>query len=81
MTIHHAKKLAEQNGWVAPIERMENYHWALDRDFWKALGKGMGWEGDDIYLTIPMDAYAAYWHRFTDHIAAGDSIESYFEKL
>lgn len=50
-------------------------------DFWKSLGKAMGWEGEDAYLTIIMTAHMAYWHRFIDHLAEGKPPEEYFKKL
>ena len=48
MTIETAIKLAIEGGWKrGDKNRVSGTHWndeyLLDRDFWIALGKGMGW--------------------------------------
>jgi hypothetical protein len=53
----------------------------LDPSFWQCLGKAIGWEGEDMYQSLTMSAYMAYWHRLIDHISEGGTIEKYFEEL
>ena len=77
---------------------MESYNIAmheifLDPDFWKCLGKAMGWDdyhyiGYDQKLgamvadeRIGVDEWQFQWHKLIDHLAEGKSIESYFEEL
>ncbi len=61
-------------------------HFLLDRAFWQALGKALGWQttyrtvgGKD--RTIGERDYLEYWHRFIDHLASGKDAESWFAAL
>lgn len=75
-----------------------------DKDFWIALGKGMGW-GQGFNKEIMkvcdkcgiekcgrgyfcgnkdnrwIEAYRFHWHQFIDHLASGETPESYFKEL
>ena len=62
----------------------------MDREFWKALGKSLGWGVCDIdHSTIenPNLCYCAggiwfvEWHNFIDHLAEGKDISTYFSNL
>lgn len=59
--------------------------------FWQALGKAMGWDGKPFGISIPnggetvvhktKDEWKNNWHRFTDHLAEGKDVESFFNEL
>ena len=56
----------------------------LDPDFWKCLGKALGWGYD--FVRDPSEIYDQEqwkdeWHRFIDHLASGKSADSFFEEL
>ena len=60
----------------------------LDPDFWKCLGKAIGWE--IMYRpyksgsTRNFDAIQGWlyqWHRFIDHLAEGGTAEEFFKEL
>lgn len=74
----------------------------LQPEFWKALGKSMGWIErcdkcgaelytdseafrrygcDDCKCGDATEGWLVEWHAFIDHLAEGNSIESYFESL
>ncbi len=71
----------DQEGWFIKLPEYAKCQIWLDLLFWQSLGKAMGWEGEDMYLTLPMDAHVAYWHRLIDHLAEGKTIEQFFAKL
>ena len=48
----------------------------LDPLFWQALGKAMGWGGEDWD-----GGWRKHWHRFIDHLAEGKDAESFFKDL
>mgnify|MGYP001584269372 CR=1 FL=1 len=97
MKIQEAIQLAVKNGWEYKMfgfdcEINTNDHTFLDPTFWIALGKGMEWGGSDgvhqkeivdnhFCLKCTKEHWTAYWHRFIDHLASGNSPESYFEGL
>ncbi|MFA5990475.1 MAG: hypothetical protein WC803_12840 [Sphingomonas sp.] len=71
-----------------------NQDFLLDPEFWKCLGKAMGWEEDYYHLDYRLhddkilDEFIAHrpeWnyrqHRLIDHLAEGGTINSYFETL
>jgi hypothetical protein len=70
-------------------EPQGNYSSALflDPKFWQALGKARGWDEGKItteeYSEVPADMWMWHfqWHRFIDHLAAGENAESFFAKL
>jgi hypothetical protein len=65
--------------WTMPFEVI-----LLDTDFWRALGRGLGWEKyeDEMSLNTTLrHHYLEQWHRFIDHLATGKSIESFFDEL
>lgn len=57
----------------------------LDPEFWKALGKSMGWDKklhkDFRLYSEVLPNWQYYWLGLIKHLAAGNSIESYFESL
>ena len=89
-----AKEGGDKMQWDKGLESAYPYRALLDDNFWIALGKAMGWnmqehQYDDakvkkiqgctrIYL---MSGWLYQWHKFIDHLAAGKTIESYFENL
>lgn len=90
MTIQQAIEKATENGWqdrgFANIKKSE-FETVLDREFWIALGKAMGWKtikdlerGQYIHPdTQPEWLY--HWHRFIDSLAAGKTAEDFFANL
>ncbi len=64
----------------------------LDPHFWRALGRGLGWDqevrtvhavenGRSTIVTRARQHWLSHWHRFIDHLAAGNTPEAYFESL
>jgi hypothetical protein len=60
----------------------------LDPEFWKCLGKAMGWKhkttNDKITQHKDCTRFCDWrreWHRFIDHLANGGSIEDFFKSL
>ena len=63
---------------------------ALDKNFWQALGKAMGWEGKPCTCKVDTtdgrciyngDEWRHQWHRFIDHLAEGKDTDSFFKEL
>lgn len=107
MTIQQAFNNAILNGWRSDFKKtvdnlatndnyhghsaISNYEMCLDPEFWKALGKSMGWktEGEStkngkIYMGTKYNLLVEWQFRFiefAEHLAEGNSIESYFETL
>ena len=44
-----------------------------DPAFWKALSNARGWQDPGAWLF--------HWHRFIDHIAFGNDVDSFFSEL
>ena len=64
----------------------------LDPDFWKSLGKAMGWEipvkanyeeggRKENQFSVMQPSWKEQWHNFIDHLAEGKSAEDYFKEL
>ncbi len=54
----------------------------LDPDFWKCLGKGLGWGESELWendKNIPH--WKLQWLQLIDSLANGESIEEFFKKL
>ena len=52
----------------------------LDRTFWQALGKALGWKP----FNSPLDEMLTWqyeWHRFIDHLASGKPADDFFKEL
>jgi len=88
MTIEQAIKKASESGygkwdeltgWVRVDEHMpapsETF---LDPLFWQSLGKAMGW---DLELLDFFPEWHCRWLGFIDHLASGDTPESFFNQL
>jgi hypothetical protein len=45
----------------------------LDPEFWCALGRTLGWHHEPVWK--------GYWQRFIDHLAQGNTPESFFATL
>lgn len=52
----------------------------LDPEFWKCLGKSLGW-GDETQQNPFAPSYKNAWHMFIDHLAEGKDPNSFFENL
>ncbi len=73
----------------------EEYDWKVilwEPDFWKCLGKSMGWRdnvvirhNDSIYerkMSLKeMPEWQHKWHKLIDHLSEGGTPESYFEPI
>ncbi len=53
----------------------------LEPAFWTALGKARGWKQFDYHRTTVRKGWLPKWHRFIDHLAAGNDAESFFKGL
>ena len=56
----------------------------LDPTFWQALGKALGWRKEQAAVAmsrVTEPAWQSSWHRFIDHLAEGNTAESFFERL
>lgn len=64
----------------------------LDPRFWHALGRGLGWKqkvmtvpavenGRSTLVTRAGQHWLYHWHRFIDHLAAGETPEAFFVAL
>ena len=64
-------------------------HFLLDPEFWKCLGKAMGWKDKIVCCdysvncqeTMVRKEWLYEWHTFIDHLASGGQIETYFKEL
>lgn len=92
MTIQEVQNLAEKNGFnIKAYQRVGDSDWidfkdvCLDKEFWQALGKAMGWEEKSGIFKEPghfeLAQWWVEWHRFIDHLAEGKTIEDYFNQL
>jgi hypothetical protein len=95
MTIQEAIDKAIEGGY--PKQRIEDLAlhvqaaYFLETTFWEALVRALGVEEDCEYIQLslsrgeprkirqPMWLY--YWHRFTNHLVTGKSLESFFDPL
>lgn len=88
MTMQEAIQKAMQNGYAnwTPngVEPMpSNYpktekEVLLDTEFWKALGRAMGWAERSMFITNSWDKYMIL---FMEYIVDGKTIEEYFANL
>ena len=61
----------------------------LDKDFWIALGKSLGWnslfteylEEEEIGRIIAPNEWLDKWHEFIHHLSRGKTAEDYFLSL
>lgn len=83
MTIQETINKAEEGGWKQNYKH-RGYGIGLsifdDPLFWQCLGKSLGWNTTIRYFSYEM-RWIYEWHCFIDHLAAGKSIESFFEEL
>jgi hypothetical protein len=78
---------------VKPVARIPNDSPFLDPSFWQSLGKAMGISdhvnplhrvGKKITCVVCCrneEAWKDMWHRFIDHLVAGESAEEFFAEL
>ena len=93
MLIHEAIEKAREGGYT-PYQCNERScsipeQYFLDTSFWESLGRTLGWTGDFEYINLrgdephkvrqPMWLY--YWHRFTNHLVTGKTVEAFFDTL
>jgi len=97
MTTQKAIEKAIEGGWLPHkawkgIERKAIIKWCsqgemhisfvvMQRSFWQALGKSMGWKDLNPQRGHYFGDWLNYQHCFIDHLAEKKSIESYFEQL
>jgi len=88
-------ELALAGGWdsVASkgIDRLKAYFFLIDPEFWKALGKSLGWNIQEKQYTDTSkststseyitDGWLFQQHALTDHLAEGGDVTSFFEEL
>lgn len=96
--MNEAIKLAKKTGWFYNESKTQNpSDVVMDRTFWQALGKALGWIDKDypngeMRCDSPKcdDRYCGYagyknpvyeWHRFIDWIADGKDADSFFKQL
>lgn len=88
MTIEQAKSYAEKEG----FRFAHDYQAFLSPEFWKCLGKAMGWTpqkgtGKSYHDQYNIGGYPSMydwqikWHRFIDHLASGGTPVSFFKQL
>ena len=64
----------------------------LDPEFWRALGRALGWDhaimtvhavenGRPTLVTRAGQHWVSHWHRFIDFLADGKTAEDFFESL
>lgn len=77
---YEPKELSLPEGWTAQI--------LLDPEFWRALGKGLGWDkyepGEPFYIPDRhrnSPRWKKQWHFLIDHLAEGKDINSFFEEI
>lgn len=99
MTIESAIKLAIEGGFEPHVLNWNDAHlvkqytnaFLLDPDFWRCLGKSLGW-GVKKYKgacscrsclkgTPTKHDWKLHWHSFVDHLAEGKTPESFFASL
>jgi|SRR6185369_5974388 len=98
MKIEKAIQLAVENGWNSeecqvPIGGRGRFNYDrmyLDPEFWKCLGKSLGWMEElnvKDYDTLVYQywkwrpEWEFQWHRFINDIVAGRTPKDYFSKL
>ena len=67
-----ANDLEDNEGYNALPMRALTEH-LQDPEFWKGLGRARDWQDTGAWLF--------HWHRFIDHIAFGNEVESFFSRL
>lgn len=79
--------IAKENGYATEGNNQseilnDKYKILLDKEFFIALGRGLGWEEDVNFTKYgAMSGWRYAWHRFIDHLQAEKTIESFFEQL
>lgn len=57
----------------------------LDSEFWKCLGKAVGWVNistrNQIDQLEVVNRWEVEWHKLIDHLAEGKDINSFFNNL
>ena len=86
-------ELALAGGWdpAGGVARLKAYFFLIDPEFWKGLGKSLGWDLQDKQMEDPKsptghtrDYLISGWlykqHALMDHIAEGGDVVVFFEK-
>jgi hypothetical protein len=93
MTIQEAIEKAIEGGypkeWVEDLSLHVQAQYFLETTFWEALVRALGVEGDFEYIQLSRDMprkirqpmWLYYWHRFNNHLVAGNMPESFFANL
>ena len=93
MTVKEAIEKAKKKGyfWDNECEYVCDASHIVNKHFWQALGKSMGWcegkvaqgggECTDCSDMNCENNHFVYWHKLIDHLAEGGSIEDYFKDL
>jgi hypothetical protein len=77
-TIHGGWRFKENN---FAGNSIENNQFLLNREFWQALGKTLGWEENWVRVLGDEKNWRLEWHNFINHLADGKDTESFFEQL
>lgn len=86
------KDVAIKDGHIVYYNACCNDDIFLDPEFWKCLGKSLGWKDDkpsqtfttefgEISSKVLYRGYLSYWHHFIDHLAEGKDPDSFFAEL
>jgi len=78
MVSERAVELARKSGWL-PNGRASNEQIALDPEFWKALGRALGWNDRDDAQSG--DNWLAYAQDFGFFVLTGNNIDDYWRLI
>lgn len=86
--MQEAIQLAQEGGWgnwydLDVYEVSDEPSIREDPDFWRCLGKQLGWEQSDkryVYSGSKRN-WITVWHRYINHLAEGKDAESFFISL
>jgi hypothetical protein len=102
MIPEEARKIARDNGFQEFASGQKDPDGVMKacllyKEFWQALGKGMGWDvevnlqgetHDDFLLAddyewkgCGMKKYIFKWHNLVDYLAEGGTIDTFFAKF
>lgn len=72
--LRRVTELAQAGGWdsVGGVDRLKAYSFLIDPEFWKGLGKSLGWKKGE---------WIQRQHAFIDHLAEDGNVVSYFQEV